>query len=199
MELTELVVAVALPIIIYQNYIRPGRYYMLLLKALLFIAPFLPGFALMKWHWARPRNATAGPFEPDKDPTYDVCIFTLISGMFFAVFSCVSLDFAASWTELLQATTMCVVADLAIVAYLAWHMGMRVTGEHLAFLFLDAPGIVCRYVMRLPWDGWADGWWLLKGIASAFSLVADRRPSVHTLRATDQGEILFGNLTKLEL
>lgn len=193
MEPTLFATAVLLSIIFYRQIIRTGRYGVFALKSLLFLAASLPGFALMSWQWSR--QDVTGPYEPGKDPAYEVCILTLFFGIFLGALSCFSLDFKSPWKELLYTTAACFTANLVLIVFISWRGNIPITRDHLSFLFFEAPSIVGRYVMRLPWDGWTDGWWLFKNVMSQFSLTS-ARPSVQRRHTLNQDEMVHGNLTR---
>ncbi|KAJ3494401.1 hypothetical protein NLG97_g4103 [Lecanicillium saksenae] len=195
MEITFFVAAVILPVVFYREIVVPRRYGVFLFKSLFFLTANLPGFALMSWHWSQP---STGPYEPGKNPAYEVCIVAMLSGLVSGGIGCMILDFGAPWKELLLDTAKGFAANLALMAYLSWQADMPVTRAHLSFLILQAPGIVCRYIVRLPWDGWASAWWLFTELLGQFSLTS-RRPSVHALNASSRDPLVFGNFTKQEL
>ena len=162
-----------LAIFFYQYIIQPRRYGLFFGKLLLFTVLFLP--AIAHWDWwhdgieEREEAAKATAFS-----LYIVAIFVTASWV-------IVFDQTAPWHAILvHLGGYYVVLGTFSIFVQSLHQG-RFSPLNFGFLFKHSPGIVARYIERLPQDGPSHSRSLLKGIVATFDEAFRLDPKNDTL------------------
>lgn len=175
MEFSIIASAVLLCVYLYNQVIVQRQYAAVLFKFHVFCIVMAPGVAVMKWNFNTPREVRPGiaaqlspKFTVGEDPAYEVCISIMVLSIFTAIFCTGRINYGDSLKTVLYHGVTSLVMSLAMVAYSMWKMGVILNQAHVSFVCWHVPGIVGRYLMRLPLDIWADIYWVATVMGAHF-------------------------------
>lgn len=143
-------------------------YAQVLLSFSIFVVCYIPTLALMKWHFNVPiaekpglalEGFREGEFVPGVDPAYEVCILTMPYSMLFSILCAGGIGLHDSWMTIAKIVAMSAALSIALTAYTTYKMGWKLNDAHISFARDHAPGIIARYIARLPLNIWGDVWW----------------------------------------
>lgn len=177
-----------LAIFFYQYIIQPRRYGLFFGKLLLFTVLFLPAVA----HWDWWHNGLEEREESARATAFSLYITTIfVTASWVIVF-----DHHAPWpTIFVHLVGYYIVLGAFAVVVLSLHLG-RISPIHIDFLYHHSPGIVARYIERLPQDGPSHIRSLLKGIMATFDEAFRINPKNDTLVMEMKAIVANGSVVK---
>lgn len=177
--LTSLIVAL---VVFYQRIVRPRRYRVALAKCLLGALLCVPAVALMSAEWRDNAQANA---------TVAVLASTFFWVPHWVIFL---LNPQAAWSRILgDVALLMAVTGVTAVGMTHWVADDGLEMAHFWFAW-RMPGIVARYVVRLPWDGPADAARFFKVFAAGASRGLSLSSAV-TPSKSKRIENVVGNMT----